>query len=114
MIDVAAIREIVAVYLKYGWTLRRVMLSPALKKSFKESPVEIFGDVPVIDSDTDAAWFSRPPVTGGVAWEIRHLTEVPYALLENIDEYDSEFESTVRAVEARLRMTVTAKNRLDK
>lgn len=109
MIDVAAIREIVAVYVKYGWTLRRVMLSGALKKSFSESPVEIFGEVPIIDSDLDAAWFSRPPVTGGVAWEIRHLTEVPYALLENIDEYDAEFERTLQAVEARLRMTVTAK-----
>ena len=103
MIDRAAIREIVNLYVKHGWLLRRVLLSASTKQSLK-SASDLFGDIPVIDSDIDAAWFSRPPVGGGVAWEIRNLSASPYALLANIDEYDSGFQDALNAVEAQLRI----------
>lgn len=105
MIDANEINEILATYEKYGWELRRVLLTAELKTSVGE----MFAGVSVTDADIDAAWFSRPPQRGAIAWEIRHLSSAPYALLEHIDESDVEFESALRAVEARLRDAIAKK-----
>ncbi|MBK7392769.1 MAG: hypothetical protein IPI64_05620 [Chloracidobacterium sp.] len=105
MIDANEINEILTTYKKYGWELRRVLLTAALKSNVGET----FAGVSVADSDIDAAWFSRPPQTGPIAWEIRHLSIAPYALLEHLDETDAEFEATLRAVETRLRDAVAKK-----
>ena len=106
MIDAGAIGEIIATYQKHGWILRRVLLSQGLKSALGNG---IFGDVPVMDSDIDAAWFSRPPQPGGIAWEIRYLGGIPFALLENLDENGPEFESGLHSVEVRLANSISAK-----
>lgn len=106
MIDAGDIGEIIAVYEKHGWILRRVLLSPALKKRVSENIAHFIVGMKVIDSDMDAAWFSRPQKQGGVPWEIRHLSETPFALLENIDDESAEFEASLRSVESRLRETL--------
>src|SRR4051812_36030434 len=106
MISAAQISEIIAVYEKYGWQLRRVLMSAALKDEVGGGIAHLIEGIQVVDADIDAAWFSRPPRAGGVAWEIRHLSETPYALLENIDENSPEFEDALRGVETRLRETV--------
>lgn len=109
MIDPAEIREIIATYQKHGWILRRLLLSPSLTEKLGGHDVRYFQGVAILDSAFDAAWFSRPPTDGGVAWEIRYLGGFPFALLENINEKDSEFEASLRRVEARLCETITAK-----
>lgn len=106
MIDANEINEILATYEKYGWQLRRVLLTAELKKTVGE----MFAGVTVTNADIDAAWFSRPPQPGAIAWEIRHLSTAPYALLEHLDETDADFESALRSVETRLSNAVT-KNR---
>ncbi len=111
MIDAAVISEILSVYAKHGWLLRRVLLSEGLQEQLKETVSALFGDAPIFESGIDAIWVSRPPRSGGVAWEIRHLSNAPYALLENIDETDAGFESAIRTVEKRLLETLAAKNR---
>ena len=103
MISAGTISEIVGVYEKHGWLLRRVLLSSRLKAELAAAGEDIFRDVGIADSDIDAAWFSRPPSDGGVPWEIRHLSDSPYSLLENIDENDAGFEDALKAVEDRLR-----------
>lgn len=105
MIDANEIKEILATYKKYGWDLRRVLLTAELKNNVGE----VFADVPVTDADIDAAWFSRPPQTGAIAWEIRHLSTAPYALLEHLDEADADFEVALLGVQERLREAVTKK-----
>ncbi|MEO6049940.1 MAG: hypothetical protein ABIP78_01230 [Pyrinomonadaceae bacterium] len=109
MIDTIAINEIIKTYQKHGWVLRRVLLSPATKISWCKTGYELFDNVPAIDSDIDAAWFSRPPKSGGVAWEIRHLGTLPFALLEKVDEDDAEFEAVLNGVETRLSKAIAAK-----
>lgn len=109
MIDAAAINEILKVYSKHGWNLRRVLLSAALDESLKATSGDLFGDIGVSVAQIDAAWFSRPPKPGAVAWEIRHLSEIPFALLEYLDESDTDFESNLRAVETRLAEAVRTK-----
>lgn len=105
MIDPQAIAEILATYKKYGWELRRVLLT----KELKANVIDLFAEVQVVDADIDAAWFSRPPQAGSIAWEIRHLSSAPYALLEHLDETDADFEAALQAVEARLRDAVAKK-----
>ena len=109
MIDSRGIGEIIATYHKYGWILRRVLLSAELDKKLGNDKNTLFGNVAITDSVIDAAWFSRPPQVGGVAWEIRHLGDIPYALLENADENDPEFENILQGVEERLRESIAAK-----
>ena len=109
MIGSDAIAEIVQTYRKHGWVLRRVLLSTEFRQQLGDSITELFGEVPVSESDIDAAWFSRPPKPGGVAWEIRHLSESPYALLEVVDENEPDFEVSLQKLEARLRENVSGK-----
>ena len=106
MISANEIGEIIAVYRKHGWILRRILLSAGLKRRVIDDLSHLIDGVQVIESDIDAAWFSRLPKPGGVAWEIRHLSETPYALVEKMDEDSIDFEATLRAVESRLRETV--------
>jgi hypothetical protein len=106
MIDARQIGEIIAVYEKHAWQLRRILLTAALKECLGNSITHLVDGVQVMDADIDAAWFSRPPRAGGVAWEIRHLSETPYALLENIDENSLGFEDELRRVETRLRENI--------
>ena len=103
MIDKTLVTEIIETYRRYGWILRRVLITDQLKTALGDDPRAIFGGVPVIASDIDAAWFSRPPQDGSTAWEVRHLSSNPYALLEHIDESSADFEERLGAVETRLR-----------
>lgn len=105
MIDAVAIKEILETYKKYGWTLRRVLLSDELTLTVGDTR-NFFGGVPVITSDLNAAWFSRPPKDGPNAWEIRHLSTDPYSLVEHIDENSADFEARLSSVESRLRSAV--------
>ncbi|CAN5551894.1 hypothetical protein BH10ACI3_BH10ACI3_27620 [soil metagenome] len=106
MMNAEKISEIIATYEKHGWVLRRVLLSAVLKSDVGS---ELFNGVQIVESDFNAAWFSRPPQPGGVAWEIRYLGDVAFAFVENIDEYSGEFEDDLRRVEMRLRDTVASK-----
>ncbi len=105
MIDSTTITDILTTYKKYGWELRRVLLTTAVKEKIGD----IFSGASVTDADIDAAWFSRPPQPGAIAWEIRHLSTAPYALLEHLDETGEDFEAALRAVETQLRDAVAKK-----
>ena len=105
MINANAVAEIIATYQKHGWILRRVLLSDESRAVLGAS----VNGIPVTGSNIDAAWFSRPPKSGRVAWEVRYLGDVPFALLENIEEENPDFEDQLRSVEARLIDAVTAR-----
>ena len=104
MIDAAAIEEIIALYKKHGWTLRRVLVSEPLRKSLSTAAADIFGDADVTPSELDAAWFSRSSLPNRTAWEIRHLSETPFALVEVIDDdiNAKQAAETFREAEARM------------
>jgi hypothetical protein len=106
MIDLSGIKDILATYKKYGWLLRRVLLTDKVRNGLRDDIRSTFGAVPIIPSDLDAAWFSREPQQGATAWEIRHLSTNPYALVEHVDESSAHFEATLAEVEGRLRTAV--------
>jgi hypothetical protein len=107
MIKAGQIAEILALYKKHGWILRRVLLSDALRAGLADSLGDLFGDAAaeVRAADIDAVWFSRLSRNNQEAWELRRLSETPLALMEMFDEDDEEEirEETLSETEARLK-----------
>ena len=100
--------EIVGVYSKHGWELRRVLLRPETRAQFDQLVGE---GVLVLDAALDALWFSRPSHAGREAWELRALSENPYALFETFeaDETSEDRDEMLMEMENRLREYVTTK-----
>lgn len=48
------------------------------------------GDAPIEESDIDALWFVRPPHAGREAWELRLVSETPYALFQAFEAGEEE------------------------
>lgn len=99
-------REIVELYKKHGWMLRRVLLSEETLTAVGSDIRSSYSGVDVVASDLDMAWFSRPPADGPIAWELRYLGEPPFALVQNFDDEDVDLESGLAEVEARMAETV--------
>jgi len=98
------IEEILAVYRKHGWQLRRVLLRPESRAEL-ENDITSLGGVAPQEAEIDALWFSRPSHEKREAWELRLLAENPYALFETFeaDETEEEREDVRREMEARMR-----------
>ena len=98
------IEEILAVYRKHGWQLRRVLLRPESRAEL-ENDITSLGGVAPEEAEIDALWFSRPSHEKREAWELRLLAENPYALFETFeaDETEEEGEDVRREMEARMR-----------
>jgi hypothetical protein len=109
MIRPAVVRDIIDLYAKHGWVLRRVLLSAQSQSAVGADIASLFGDARVVDSPFDAVWFSRPPAAGPIAWEIRNLGETPYALVEHLDESSPDFENSLAEAGDRLVKAVAAK-----
>lgn len=105
MIDETAIRAIFGQYEKYGWQPRRVLLTADLRKTLANSLEMLFGNIEIVAAELDAAWFSRPsPSSNATAWELRHLSSAPFALIEVVenDLSDDEREEILQITELRL------------
>lgn len=102
MISQASIREVISQYAKHGWILSRVLLSSGLKKSI--SDLSLFGEIDVRDAELDALWFRRPREDGHTAWEIRHLSQPPFALCETFPDTlsEKEIENSIKKMEQSL------------
>lgn len=89
MIQATQIAEILAQYQRHGWILRRVLLSDTLRVHITSELPALFSGAEIVSSDMDAVWFSRPSKSGE-AWELRRLSETPYALVEVFSDEDDE------------------------
>ncbi len=90
MINAEQTRAILEQYKKHGWNLRRVLLCPQTKENLANALENLFGDAPIAASEIDAAWFSRKSAKEGEAWELRRLSQTPFALFEVFDTEDDE------------------------
>ncbi|HEY2847115.1 MAG TPA: hypothetical protein VGI80_04805 [Pyrinomonadaceae bacterium] len=104
MIAPPEFETLVATYIQHGWLLRRVVLQNTADVAEGLTP-----DISVRQSIIDAAWFSRPPNAGPIAWEIRYLGPTQYALVEHLDEAATDFEEKLHQTEQRLADAVNAK-----
>jgi len=98
-------KDIIAVYQRHGWKLRRVLLSPSLRDELAQQGDDVFGDAVLLDSEFDALWFARPSHGEREAWELRLVSEQAYALFEafEADETEEEREEVRRELEHRMR-----------
>lgn len=105
MISGDAVREILSQYNRFGWRLERVLLTSRLKKDLNGSIATLFEGITLVESDLDAAWFSRPAVNGRIAWELRPLTNNPFALVDSSDPeaHESELAEIFSRVEDQMR-----------
>jgi len=103
------IGEIIATYSKHGWALKRVLLSPETSAELAGQEASIFNDAITQEASVDALWFSRPSHAGREAWELRLVSESPYALFETFeaDEEEEDREEVRLEMEARLREHAT-------
>lgn len=112
MIKENLIREILAQYKKHGWNLRRVLLLPETKEKLFDSLELLFGESEIGFSEINAVWFSRASNNKRTAWELRHLSEVPFALCETFEESIDEDELLENLSEMETRLIErTSKNR---
>ncbi len=87
MIGEREVKEILTQYEKHGWSLRRVLLSAEIERNL---PAMLFGQTEVVTSDLNALWFSRFSFEGRETWELRHLSNTPFALVEVFEADDEE------------------------
>ena len=106
MTDPAKVGEIIAQYEKHGWKLRRALLSEDARAKL----ASVLPDVKTFDSDIDALWFSRRSRPDSEAWELRRLTNLPYALVAVIrnDASEEEVEATLEQVVDEMRSKTIA------
>ncbi len=105
MIKAEQISEILSVYKEHGWALRRVLLSDGLRVSINDALQDLFGGAQIVSSPfLNALWFSRASGESGEAWEIRHLSETPFALIDVFIPEDDETtrEERRKVLETRL------------
>src|ERR1043165_3223507 len=100
------VKQIIALYERHGWTLKRALLSSDTREAFDES---IFNNAAIVDSDFDALWFARPSHAEREAWELRLLAEQPYALFETFEVDESEEDRAEARLEMENRMREYAK-----
>lgn len=108
MKPVDLIKQTVETYQKHGWQLRRVLLRPETITSLQSEPG--FNSLPLSatplkEATIDALWFSRASHEGREAWELRLLSENPFALFETFeaDETEEQREELRWEMESRLR-----------
>lgn len=94
MISETAIREVLSQYDRFDWRLDHVLLSPKLRDRLSEEASTVFENVPIEESDLDAAWFSRISTNGRVAWELRSLGSSPFALVDSSEQNATRDELT--------------------
>jgi hypothetical protein len=100
----ALINEIVDLYQKHGWQLRRVLMCPKTQIELG-TELNMLSGVERKEAEVDAIWFSRPSHQQREAWELRLIAENPYALFETFeaDESEEDREDVRCEMEARLR-----------
>ncbi len=99
-------RETHATYRKYGWQLARVLMRAATLAELQSATGgQEFESLPAREFSIDAMWFVRPAGGGREAWELRLVSESPYALFELFepDEAEEEREDVRREMEAMMR-----------
>jgi hypothetical protein len=80
------------------------LLSDGLRVQLTDSLQDLFGGAPLVTSNLNAVWFSRVSRPGQEAWELRRLSENPFALFEVFDDEDEAEVREERLAEIESRM----------
>jgi hypothetical protein len=113
MIGADVIRAIIDQYEKYGWQLRRVLLTGEMHRALEADLSELFGDAEITVSDLNAAWFSRSSRADLMAWELRLLDDFPFALVEvvHLNATPAALATAQAGVESRMKERIAPSQR---
>ena len=103
-------KQIIELYERHAWTLKRALLSRETRAAIDDS---IFNSAPIVDSDFDALWFARPSQADREAWELRLVAEQQYALFEAFEADESEEDRDEARLEMENRMRDHVKSKVD-
>lgn len=103
MIDRQLVESIISVYVEHGWELRRVLLC--------EPNAASFDGVDVSQGKIDGLWFARDRADGDTAWELRHISNAPFALVAVVSEETDDLEATLDEIEDNMAETLASKLR---
>ena len=101
-------KDIIATYERHGWKLRRVLGRPeTISIVFPVS--DLRRNAELRETDFDALWFARPSHAGREAWELRLVSEQPFALFEAFEADEAEEDREEARVEMENRVREHAK-----
>lgn len=103
MIDRQLVESIISVYVEHGWELRRVLLC--------EPNTDSFGGADIVQGKVDGLWFSRDRNDGDTAWELRHISAAPFALVAVVTEGADDVEAALADIENRMAETLAKQHR---
>ncbi len=113
MISSDLCNQIIKTYQKHGWALRRVLLRDETRAKLNSQTETIFPNAAIKEAEVDALWFVRDSYEGREAWELRLISQTPYALFETFEpeEEEEDREDLRIEMEARLRDIASSKNK---
>ena len=103
-------KQIIAMYERHGWTLKRALLTSETRAAIDDN---ILNNAAIVNSDFDALWFARTSHADREAWELRLLAEQQYALFEAFEADESEEDREEARLEMENRMRDYAKSKGD-
>ena len=103
-------KQIIELYERHGWTLKRALLTRETRTTIDD---RIFNHAAIVDSDFDALWFARPSHADREAWELRLIAEQQYALFEAFEADESEEDREEARLEMENRMRDHVKSKVD-
>ena len=103
-------KQIIELYERHGWTLKRALLSRETRAAIDDS---VFNSAAIVDSDFDALWFARGSQADREAWELRLMAEQQYALFEAFEVDESEEDRDEARLEMENRMRDHVKSKVD-
>ncbi|MCB1024449.1 MAG: hypothetical protein KDB79_08665 [Acidobacteria bacterium] len=109
--NLAQIKEIVSTYQKYEWKLRVFLLDEESHTQIRSELEDLYKTVEIRLAKIDAAWFSRPSKHDREAWELRALSEPPYALIETFANDQSEASRTIVRNEMEKRLAESGRKK---
>jgi hypothetical protein len=98
------IKQIRVTYERHGWELRSVLLPPDAIQELTSEDRERFGKTQLREADFKALWFARASQGNREAWELRLISETPYALFEAFEADESEDDREAARLEMENRM----------
>ena len=104
MIAQADLHTIIEQYSNHGWSLRRALLSAESVEGLASLLASELAEVLILDSPTEALWFSRRSLPDREAWELRRLSGSPFALVAVLEDSfsEDEREEVLRDTERRM------------
>jgi len=105
MIDARAIQGLLAQYQRFDWQLHHVLMTREMRDTLPASLTVLFGNAEIVDSDINAVWFSRPAENGRIAFELRALSNTPFALVDSSEPGadETDLAALFQRVEGKMR-----------